>query len=105
MSSWGRLFETAGNLLHRYLEKPRLLRPLGSGETFVPGQDTRGGTEANFIVEWVGERPITGSLIEAVMMGISGSQGFSFTSRGQTIPTRHLDERNRSPVNNDEAAN
>ena len=36
-------FDTAGNLLHRYLEKPVALRPLGSGETFVPAQDTRGG--------------------------------------------------------------
>ena len=78
-------FDTAGNLLHRYLEKPVAIRPLGSGETFVPAQDTRGGTGANFIVEWVGEKPITEPLIEAVMLGISGSQGFSFTSRGQTM--------------------
>jgi hypothetical protein len=78
-------FDTAGNLLHRYLEKPVALRPMGSGETFVPAQDTRGGTGANFIVEWVGERPISEPLIEAVMLGISGSQGFSFTSRGQTM--------------------
>jgi Protein of unknown function (DUF3124) len=78
-------FDTAGNLLHRYLEKPVALRPLGSGETFVPAQDTRGGTGANFIVEWAGERPITEPLIEAVMLGISGSHGFSFTSRGQTM--------------------
>ena len=78
-------FDTAGNLLHRYLEKPVALRPLGSGETFVPAQDTRGGTGANFIVEWAAERPITEPLIEAVMLGISGSQGFSFTSRGQTM--------------------
>ena len=72
-------FDTAGNLLHRYLEKPVALRPLGSGETFVPAQDTRGGTGANFIVEWVGERPISEPLIEAVMLGTFGSQGFSFT--------------------------
>ena len=39
-------FDTAGKLLHRYLEKPIALRPLGSGETFVPAQDTRGGTGA-----------------------------------------------------------
>ena len=78
-------FDTAGNLVHRYLEKPIAIRPLGSGETFIPSQDTRGGTGANFIVEWSGERPITHPLIEAVMLGISGSQGFSFTSRGQTM--------------------
>ena len=63
----------------------RALSPLGSGETFVPAQEYARRNWADFIVEWAGERPISEPLIEAVMLGISGSQGFSFTSRGQTM--------------------
>ena len=80
-------FGTAGNLLHRYLAGPIAIRPLGSAETFVPAEDTRGGTGANFVVEWAAEGEITEPLIEAVMVGTLGAQGFSFTSRGKTMTT------------------
>ena len=77
-------FDTAANLLHRYLASPVAIRPLGSAETFIPAEDTRGGTGANFVVEWAAEGQITEPLIEAVMLGTTGTQGFSFTSRGKT---------------------
>lgn len=44
-------FDTAGNLIRRYLPKPRF-RPFGTVEAFVPAENTRGGTGSNFIVEW-----------------------------------------------------
>ena len=78
-------FGTAGNLLHRYLADPIAIRPLGSAETFVPAEDTRGGTGANFIVEWAADGQIADPLIEAIMVGTRGAQGFSFTSRGKTM--------------------
>ena len=78
-------FDTAGNLLHNYLPSPIAIRPLGSVETFVSADDTRGGTGANFVVEWAADGEITEPLIEAVMIGVIGTQGFSFTSRGKTM--------------------
>ena len=78
-------FGTTGNLLHRYLPSPIAIRPFGSVETFVPAEDTRGGTGANFVVEWAASGQITEPLIEAVMVGTLGAQGFSFTSRGKTM--------------------
>ena len=78
-------FGTTGNLLHRYLPSPIAIRPFGSVETFVPAEDTRGGTGANFVVEWAANGQITEPLIEAVMVGTLGAQGFSFTSRGKTM--------------------
>ena len=78
-------FGTTGNLLHRYLPSPIAIRPFGSVETFVPAEDTRGGTGANFVVEWAANAQITEPLIEAVMVGTLGAQGFSFTSRGKTM--------------------
>ena len=78
-------FDTAGNLIQNYLTKPVAIRPLGSAETFVQAEDTRGGTGANFVVEWGTDAQITEPLIEAVMVGTMGAQGFSFTSRGKTM--------------------
>jgi Protein of unknown function (DUF3124) len=78
-------FDTSGNLLHRYLPKPIGIRPFGSVEAFVPAEDTRGGTGANFIVEWTANGQVTEPLIEAVMVGALGAQGFFFTSRGTTM--------------------
>ena len=80
-------FGTTGNLLHRYLSDPIAIRPLGSVQTFVPAEDTRGGTGANFIVEWSANGLITDPLIEAIMVGALGAQGFSFTSRGKAMIT------------------
>ena len=78
-------FGTAGNLLQRYLASPIAIRPLGSAETFVAAEDTRGGTGANFVVEWAADVQITEPLIEAVMIGTIGTSGYSFTSRGKTM--------------------
>ncbi len=78
-------FGTAGNLIHRYVPRPIAIRPLGSVETFVPAEDTRGGTGANFVVEWAAEGEIPEPIIETVMMGTLGALGFSFTSRGKTV--------------------
>jgi hypothetical protein len=80
-------FDTAGNLIHRYLPKPIAIRPFGTVEAFVPAENTRGGTGANFIVEWSADGLITDPLIEAVMVGVHGAQGFSFTSRGKAMIT------------------
>jgi hypothetical protein len=78
-------FDTAGNLVHSYLPKPIAIRPFGTVEAFVPAENTRGGTGANFIVEWSANGLITDPLIEAVMVGTLGAQGFSFTSRGKAM--------------------
>jgi hypothetical protein len=80
-------FDTAGNLVHNYLPKPITIRPFGTVEAFVPAENTRGGTGANFIVEWSANGLITDPLIEAVMVGTLGAQGFSFTSRGKPMIT------------------
>ena len=69
------------------MAKPVAIRPLGSAETFVQAEDTRGGTGANFVVEWGTDAQITEPLIEAVMVGTMGAQGFSFTSRGKPMIT------------------
>jgi len=62
-----RRFDTSGHLIRSYVANPLVVRPLGTVEAFVPVEDTRGGSGANFIVEWAGEGPTTEPLIETPM--------------------------------------
>lgn len=75
-------FDTGGKLIRHYVPEPITILPLGTVEAFVPVEDTRGGTGANFIVEWATAQPTTEPLVEAVMIGTEGTKGFTFTSRG-----------------------
>ena len=51
----------------------------------VARNDTSGGSGANFIVEWVAEKKVSDPVVESIMITASGTQGFTFTSRGQVI--------------------
>ena len=83
-----RYYNTQGRLLQEYLEKPLLLGPLTSVDIFVEEQDIRGGAGASFLVEWRAEEPVNAPLVEAVMVGTSGTQGISFTSSSRVISHR-----------------
>jgi hypothetical protein len=78
-------YETQGKLLTRYIDKPLELKPLESVRYIVPERDKRGGSGANFIVEWHSKKFVNPPIIEAVMIGTKSSQGISFTSRGREI--------------------
>lgn len=80
-----RYYDTAGRVLEEYLQQPLRLGPLVSTEIFVEEQDIRGGAGTNFLVEWRAEEPINVPLVEAVMVGTSGTQALSFTSPGRVI--------------------
>jgi hypothetical protein len=78
-------YETQGNLLKKYIEKPATLSPLESLRYVIPEKDKSGGSGANFIVEWHSDKPVNRPIIESIMIGTKSSQGISFTSRGREI--------------------
>lgn len=78
--------DTDGGLIEAYLEDSVALKPLGTIEMFVAGDDRRAGTGANFLVEWAADGPISEPVIEAVMIGTQGNATYSFVSQGR--PTR-----------------
>jgi hypothetical protein len=80
--------ETDGALVQRYLDAPRRLGPLATTEIVIDEHDNRGGSGANFIVEWDAERPVTQPLVESVMISTASAQGLSFN-----IPARVIRER------------
>jgi len=71
----GKLSESAGGaeaVLHRR-------------SVFVPATDVRGGTGANFVVDWAAAGEIAEPVVEALMFGGIGSGHYAFVSQGRPI--------------------
>jgi hypothetical protein len=76
---------TEGELVQDHLDRPVALKPLGTIEVFVANADLRGGTGANFLVDWAADGPISEPAVEAVMIGVQGTTSYSFVSQGRAI--------------------
>lgn len=81
-------FDTTGKLVRNYLDSPLVVRPLGSTDFVVRQSDMAGGIGANFIVEWVADQPVLEPVIEAVMVGRSGTGLCTFLCPGRVL--RHV---------------
>lgn len=78
-------YDSDGKLIKSYLSQPLTLKPMASTRFIVKESDTHGGSGANFLVEWRAETEVNEPIMEGVMIGASGQQGISFTSRGKAI--------------------
>jgi hypothetical protein len=78
-------FDTSGQLVQDYLQKPIAIKPFGAIEIFVSQNDVRGGTGANFLVEWGAAGPIAEPVVEALMVGGIGAGHYAFISQGRPI--------------------
>ena len=78
-------FDTSGALVQAYLKEPVALKPFATVEIFVAINDVRGGTGANFIVDWAATGDIAEPVVEALMVGGIGSGHYAFISQGRPI--------------------
>lgn len=72
-------------LLSTYQIVRKTLKPFSTIEVFVPASDVRGGTGANFVVDWAGAGEIAEPVVEALMFGSIGSGHYAFVSQGGPI--------------------
>ena len=79
-------FDTAGKQVESYLKAPVAVKPLATISIFIPTDDVRGGTGANFIVDWAATGEITEPVVEALMVGGGANAHYAFISQGR--PTR-----------------
>ncbi|MBR0849049.1 DUF3124 domain-containing protein [Bradyrhizobium diazoefficiens] len=79
-------FDTAGKQVESYLKAPVALKPLATISIFVPTDDLRGGTGANFLVDWAATEEIAEPVVEALMVGGVANAHYAFISQGR--PTR-----------------
>ncbi len=78
-------YDTAGALVQAYLREPVALKPFATIEVFVPTKDVRGGTGANFVVDWAATGEIAEPVVEALMVGGIGAGHYAFISQGRRI--------------------
>ena len=78
-------YATQGKQLKGYIDKPVILKPLGSLRFVVPESDKGGGSGANFLVKWSSDALINPPIVESIMIGTQNQQGISFTSQGREI--------------------
>jgi hypothetical protein len=78
-------YNTAGKLIHKYLEQPLVLNPLQTKNLIIEKTNTAGGTGANFLVEWHADAAVSSPLVEALMVNASHNLGIAFTSVGKVI--------------------
>jgi hypothetical protein len=78
-------FDTNGKPVQSYLKEPVALKPFATIEVFIPTTDVRGGTGANFIVDWAADGPIAEPVVEALMLGGVGAGQYAFISQGRPV--------------------
>ena len=87
-----RYYNTKGELVEDYLKSPLRLEPLETTEFLVKKGDIRGGSGANFVVEWVSDSVVNEPIIEAVMVAISDKHSISLLTAGRALhDTRQSD--------------
>ena len=78
-------FNAAGQPVEKYLPRMIALKPYAAIQMVIPEQDLRGGLGANFIIDWSSPQAIDEPVIEAVMVGGPGTQGYSIVSVGRKV--------------------
>jgi hypothetical protein len=78
-------FDTSGKMVESYLKSPVALKPFSTIEVFIAANDVRGGTGANFVVDWAATSEIAEPAVEALMVGSVGPGHYAFISQGRPI--------------------
>src|SRR4051812_44707339 len=78
-------FDTSGKMVESYLKSPVALKPFATVEVFIPANDVRGGTGANFVVDWAATSEIAEPAVEALMVGSVGPGHYAFITQGRPI--------------------
>ncbi|MDP5081304.1 MAG: DUF3124 domain-containing protein [Winogradskyella sp.] len=78
-------YDTHGQLIKSYINKPVYLLPMETLDIVINEADVSGGTGSNFIFDWQTPIGCPEPIFEAVMSSTVGSQGLSFTTQAKRI--------------------
>ena len=78
-------FDTSGKMVENYIKSPVALKPFATIEVFIAANDVRGGTGANFVVDWAATGEIAEPAVEALMVGSVGPGHYAFITQGRPI--------------------
>ena len=79
-------YNTEGQKVSSYLTAPVSLNPMGAMRVVVKESKKEAeGLGANFIIQWHADKKVTEPIIECLIIGSLGTQGFSFVTQGRII--------------------
>ncbi len=78
-------FDTKGESIRTYFDKPIFIAPLETVEIVIDEDDQGGGTGANFLFDWAIKQNTNEPFFEGIMISTSGQQGLSFTTQGRIV--------------------
>jgi hypothetical protein len=79
-------YNTEGKKVSSYLTAPVSLNPLGAMRVVVKkSKKETEGLGANFIIQWHAEKKVAEPIIDCLIIGSLGAQGFSFITQGRVI--------------------
>jgi len=79
-------YNTEGHKVGSHLIAPITLNPLGAMRTVVKESKKEAeGLGANFVIQWQAEKKVNEPIIECLIIGSLGAQGFSFAIQGRII--------------------
>ena len=78
-------YNTHGEAIRSYFEKPIYIGPMETVEIVIDETDITGGTGANFLFDWFAPTGAHEPFFEGVMISTSGQQGLSFTTQGKRV--------------------
>ncbi len=78
-------YNTRGELIRSYFNKPIFIAPLETVEIVIDERDKEGGSGANFIFDWKIKPNSHEPFFECAMISTYGQQGLSFTTTGIRI--------------------
>jgi len=85
-------YDTDGRLSKSKIDRLIVLKPLQTIEFLIERHDASGGSGANFIVEsHAADKSVHAPLIEAVMVGRSGTNAISFVRKSEPLPQWAVD--------------
>lgn len=80
-----RYYNTEGKLLESYLPKPKIIGAMGTLELFVEHSETKGGSGANFIIQWESAVATNAPVVEAVHADMKGHLTMTFITTARPI--------------------
>ena len=78
-------FNTQGEMVKSYLERPASLPPMATVNYVIEKEDDTGGPGANFIIELSAKSKDVKPLIQAVMVESGGNKAFAFSTDGYSV--------------------
>lgn len=78
-------YNTAGELIRTYFNRPISILPMETVEIIIDETDRAGGTGANFLFDWAIKPSVHEPFFEAVMISVASSQGLSFVTEGRRV--------------------